>query len=599
MSIINLGQIRDLWKTTADWVAGSSSAKPKVQNVNSSGTEIFTSANPGVNKLHSASSATATLQNAVSATGNGTSFDVEGYGVATLQITGTFVATVSFFGSSDGTNFTAIPARKQSDGISMYTTTTTGIYEINCNGLKMIRAAVTWNSGTSITITGRAEPFAGIPTVVNTTLTGSTVDRRGLSSAKPLASTVLAGTTYWSIDLGIKEVSDGTSWLIDEVKENAIDYLTPYGYKIDENNSNPGTAVTYIYGSVGRTPATAENGASASWDATPIYSGIKPCMFKNGVVNYYLSPTNITKKADGVTDADITTGADGDVMVEFPVLHWKMGKVNNEVYAYLSPVKIDNSYKPLAHTVGSTVKNRIWIGAFPGIILNGKLRSLSGQTPTHTQTISQFRTAAQANGAGYQQFGYYQWLMLQHLFYLRFKNRDSQTALGKGYTNLDVIKATGGTNAFPGLYYGTTSDQVSMKCFGIEAFWDYQAHWADGIFIDANWNILIGNQTAYNDNGAGYTNYGQGAVVNTGGYIDTVQGGTETGFIIKTTGGSATTRYADNGNLNASRIALSGGFRTGGTSAGIGQLAANYSGAYAYANIGGRVVYVGADNGVA
>ena len=369
-----------------------------------------------------------------------------------------------------------------------------------------------------------------------------------------------------------------------------------YGYKIDENNLNPETAVSYTLNSVDKTPATAGNGASVSWDATPIYSDIKPCMFKDGVVNYYLDPVNITKKADGVTDADISSGADGDVMIEFPTYWWKMNKANADIYAYLSKSKADSNFKALSHTVGNTVKNKIYIGAYPGIIIDGRLRSLSGQTPTHTQTIGAFRTAAQANGIGYQQFGYYQWLMLQHLFYLRFKNRDSQTALGKGYTNLDVIKAAGDTNAFPGLYYGTTSDQVSMKCFGIEGLWDYELIWTDGLFIDANRNILIGNQTIYNNTGVGYTNFGQGAIANLSGYIGTVQGGTETGFIVKTTDGSSTTKYADYGALYASCIAYSGGYRTYGAHAGIGRLTASYSGSTASASIGGRLVFLGVDD---
>jgi len=117
--------------------------------------------------------AVATLQNAVSATGNGTDFIVDGYGVATLQITGTFVATVTFYGSVDGTNFINIPAQNRNTGERALTTTTTGLYEIDCRGLQKIRASVTWTSGTSITIVGRAEPFAGSNSSM--TLTGSSV----------------------------------------------------------------------------------------------------------------------------------------------------------------------------------------------------------------------------------------------------------------------------------------------------------------------------------------------------------------------------------------------------------------------------------------
>ena len=379
---------------------------------------------------------------------------------------------------------------------------------------------------------------------------------------------------------------------------NSINPWQIYGYKIDEANSNPETAVTYMLESVGKTPATAGDGASESWDATPIYNELKYCMFKNGVVNYYLDPLDITKKEDGVTPADITTGADGDVMVEFPQLWWKMNKANAEIYAYLSKTKGDINFEAPAHTVGNTIKNKIYISVYPGIIIGGKLRSLSGHIPTASETIGTFRIAAQANGLGYQQFGYYQWLMLQHLFYLRFKDRDSQVALGRGYTELDVIKATGDTNAQAGLYYGTTSDQVSMKCFGIEALWGYQVTWTDGLFSDAERNILIGDQTVYNDNGAGYANYGQGATENISGYTGTVQGGTETGFIIKTADGSSTTRFADYGFLVASRVANSGGDRANGAHAGIGRLYALHSGAEVDATIGGRLVFVGEDNDI-
>ena len=43
-------------------------------------------------------------------------------------------------------------------------------------------------------------------------LSGSTVDLRGLAANKPAANTVVVGTTYWSVDTGAIEVSDGTVW---------------------------------------------------------------------------------------------------------------------------------------------------------------------------------------------------------------------------------------------------------------------------------------------------------------------------------------------------------------------------------------------------
>ena len=106
-------------------------------------------------------SITVTLQNAVSASSPGLDFTVDGYGVATLQITGTFVATITFYGSVDGTNFVNISAYDRNLKTEILSTTNTGIFEVNCRGLKMIRAAVTWTSGTSVTVVGVAEPFVG------------------------------------------------------------------------------------------------------------------------------------------------------------------------------------------------------------------------------------------------------------------------------------------------------------------------------------------------------------------------------------------------------------------------------------------------------
>jgi len=130
---------------------------------------------------------TATLQNAVNASSSGTDFTVDGYGVATLQITGTFVATVTFYGSVDGVNFINISAQNRNTGERVLTTTTTGLYEIDCRGLQKIRASVTWTSGTSITIVGRAEPFAGSNSSIQITGRKAQVKTTTLTSSTTVA----------------------------------------------------------------------------------------------------------------------------------------------------------------------------------------------------------------------------------------------------------------------------------------------------------------------------------------------------------------------------------------------------------------------------
>jgi hypothetical protein len=55
---------------------------------------------------------------------------------------------------------------------------------------------------------------------------------------------------------------------------------------------------------------------------------MKRCVLnQNGTVNYYLDPTDSTKKADG--SSAILTGADGNVMVEIPKFYFKYSRVDS------------------------------------------------------------------------------------------------------------------------------------------------------------------------------------------------------------------------------------------------------------------------------
>jgi hypothetical protein len=334
-----------------------------------------------------------------------------------------------------------------------------------------------------------------------------------------------------------------------------------YGVKIDTLNSNPATALTYTDDAVGFTPASGNNGAFnvGSWADKFPFNLIKPCLYNAGAVNYYLNPNNYTQKIDGITASDITTGADGDVMIEFPKLYWKFETIGTDLYIRYSSTKVDASYKCLAHMRGTTEKDKCYISAYMGYNLTSKLRSLSGKVPTVSLRIGAGRTLAEANGAGYDQMAYFQLLMLQVLFIVMFKNRNSQTALGRGYVDGNTVAInTGGTNA-KGMFYGETTGKLQNKFCGIEDFYGNLRYWIDGFFCNATRNMLITNQN-FNDTGSGYTDYGKGATDDLGGYISTVQGGTETGFVFKAIAGSATTYYTDNGRLCYSSVPYFGGY---------------------------------------
>lgn len=365
-----------------------------------------------------------------------------------------------------------------------------------------------------------------------------------------------------------------------------------YGIKIDTTNPNPETALTYTDDAIGFTPAkmnfTTDSFEYGSWQDKFPFNQIKPCVLKDGVVNYYLNPNDYTKKIDGA-NADITSGNDGDVMVEFPKIWWKFETIGNDLYIRYSNMKVDDEFKCLAHTRGTAEKEVVYIASYLGHSLSTNLRSLSGKLPTSDLNLATCRIQAKARGYSYEQMAYYQLLMLQVLYAIMFKNLDSQTALGRGFTQANATLAPTGESNTKGMFYGENSGKLQMKFCGIEDFYGNAECWIDGLVVNSARQILIGNEN-FSNAGTGYTNYQQGASSNISGFIRAVQGGTETGFIIKSVAtGGGNTYYSDYGDLNASSVPTSGGAGNEGGGAGVFYLRIYATGATGHTKRGARL----------
>ncbi len=359
-----------------------------------------------------------------------------------------------------------------------------------------------------------------------------------------------------------------------------------YGVAIDLTNSNPETAVTYTDDAVGMT------GGSSAWDSMAIFKDIKPCVLKNGVVQYYLDPNDFTKKVDG-TPADIESGNDGDVMIEIPKTGFLISTVGNILTVKVTDNPNNPNFKYYAHTrVTEGDRDKLYIGAYLGWKDgSNKLRSLSGKTPTASQTIGTFRTQAKANGSGYDLVSFYPLTLLQCLYLIRYKNLDSQTALGRGYVDGNSAATnTGGTNA-KGMFFGETTGKQQMKFLGIEDFWGNLRWWIDGLYSDANRNIMTAFKD-FNDTGSGYTNRGQGATSDIYGYMSKPQGFTEAGFVLKENNGSETTYFCDYAYLSTSRLPYFGGNWNFGSRAGAFYLSVYHDASYSDSHLGGRLMYL-------
>lgn len=369
-----------------------------------------------------------------------------------------------------------------------------------------------------------------------------------------------------------------------------------YGVQIDTTNSNPSTAVTYTDDAVGFTPARGNNGnyqRGTIEDFFP-FNQIKPCLFKNGAVVGYLDPSNFAK-FEGGDAADITSGDAGDVMIEIPRFYYKIARVGNYLQVKISNKKLAG-YTDYAFSYKGSVKEKFYIGAYLGYVdTNNKLRSLTGKVVTGNKTIGAFRTAAQANGSGYEQLSFNKLTALQVLYVLQFCGLNSQAALGQGYTNnSSAYRDTGATDT-KGMTYGTdagaTADDT-VKFNGIEDFYGNLMQWIDG-FMTGGSAIKIADGN-FNDTASGYTSYtGTGAASTS--YIKDVVGTNELGFTPKTAGGSTSTYYCDNSyiSVGSSSLPCFGGGRSYGAFAGAFCLSCRYSASSASAVIGARLTFCG------
>lgn len=380
---------------------------------------------------------------------------------------------------------------------------------------------------------------------------------------------------------------------IDEITGGCpIDPKVCYTLKIDTTNSNPLTSCEYI------DDATNMEKGAATWDEQPIFNTIKPCVFNNGEVVYYLNPDNFNLKEDG--SAAILDGTDGDVMIEFGKFAYRL--YNEGDYQYVSItndsdlVASDDRFHYYAFTREAEGDvEKMYIGAFKGYVdADGKMRSIAnGLTPTASISLNQSKAAAALTGTNYSIFEYGQLVALQCLYLIKYGNLDCQAALGLGLVDADASVAVGST-LDKGMYYGSTTDgTIQMKFAGIEDLWGNIAEWCDGFTTGMDetstyitYTTQYGNtqQTTITDiDGNTNVNYG---------FLSEIQGTTELGFSGSRFTGSETTYYADDSGFAPSRVLSFGARWADGLAGGLFCLFARYSAGGASPNVGARLTHI-------
>lgn len=360
-----------------------------------------------------------------------------------------------------------------------------------------------------------------------------------------------------------------TSTLNETVGIKCKDYNL-YGFKLDQNESDPASMITYlsdcdnaIYKSAYMNYST-DTFDYGDWGDAWFIKKLKPCMLKyNGTVDYELDKNDYTKKADGTASDVANTSYGGNAMVGFPKVYWKIvDNGDNTANIYICDKKLDNDFHCWSHidNNGNEI-DYCYMPIYTGSLVDSKLRSLSGLAPMSNQTRQVEINYAKANNTSSDIIWYTEVFsdrkLLELLVLLIGKSTDTQTVFGTGNCNSRTTSNPGvknsGTMNSKGLFWGNQDSKSGVKLFGIEHFWGNNwkaiAGWindngvqkvkltygqGDGSTVDG-----------YNLDGAGYISIANSVPSGAnGGYIDKMLM-TNNGLIPIVSNGSATTFYCD------------------------------------------------------
>ena len=364
----------------------------------------------------------------------------------------------------------------------------------------------------------------------------------------------------------------------------SLSYFAVYGVRIALNNSNPETSVEYTDDAVSISPGW------SNWKDKPIFKDIKPCILKNGIVQYYLQRDNYTLKENG--GSSILTNLGDDVMVEFPKIGYKMTNDSQYQYIWVTDNPNAEGFCYLAHSLDSENDcDKIYIGAYLGYWTSvpARVYSQSDQTPTSNQSLSLLRRDLNTyRGNSYQLLSFYPLTLLQCLYVIIYKNLNSQAALGRGYVNASAATTTGGTNTKGFCYGNPNSGTEQVKFLGIEDLWGNLSQWIDGCYTPSVGNV----KTDYNnfDDPLSYK-YSTNVGYSTGMYISKIQGTNNSGFLNKATLGSSSTYYCDDFGATSDSFGSFGGEYNKGDSAGCFKVNMTYNSDETSSRLGARLVY--------
>lgn len=334
-----------------------------------------------------------------------------------------------------------------------------------------------------------------------------------------------------------------------------------YGFRIKNSEPNPSTRVEYLYDAEGMTPASMNFSTGVfnygGWADIWFVRDNHPCMLKlDGTVDYWLKDDDYTQKYTDGSASDVSNAAyGGNCFSAIPLVWVKRYQEGDYSYTVFCDERYDDGYFAYAHTdAQGRIMPYLFYPAFRGSLVDGKLRSLKGQTQDNGTTTTAERTAAQANGSGYDILQWGDWQLLMDMCYLVGKSTDLQATFGQGHTTGGMSAAdllTTGTLSAKGRFYGYADTANAVKVFHTEVCWGARWERIVGCLQDHGvWKMKMTPEgSGYNLTGAGYDAVGEvipqpGTEAAFGGFFSAARN-TPQGLLPTAIGGSSDTYYCD------------------------------------------------------
>ena len=222
---------------------------------------------------------------------------------------------------------------------------------------------------------------------------------------------------------------------------------------------------------------------------------------------------------------------------------------------------------------------------------SSKATCVRGSSPLVNVTRAQMRTAARANGTGWQQFDWMVLQLLRDLFCVVFATTNSQLIFLGRTTDFSNAATVGGTwNISTPCGWNTTTMQ--NRFFGIEDVFGNVYDWCDGVTFSGSTIYSTVDYNHFTDGTSNMVNSGSRAT--SSGYISALTYNTAQPFLNypSEASGGDTKYYCDYEWYNSSGVVLGvGGDWGNGASAGLWCSDGNDDASNSYSSVGGRLVY--------